>query len=244
VAVPRLRSSTLTIAVAWLGGVAFVGSLGYFLYFYLVLLGRPAREVAPLASALPVNVGLFGLFALHHSVMARARAKAWIARRLPAGLERSVYVWVASLLFLLVCLGWQRVPGELYRASGAGAWALRAVQAAGVFVILQASGALSFLELAGITQARDADAPAGAPAPALMTRGVYGVVRHPIYLGWLLLSFGVPVMTIDRAVFATTSAVYLLAAIRWEERTLCATFGEAYGRYARLVRWRVLPGIY
>ena len=42
------------------------------------------------------NVVLFTVFALHHSIMARTGAKAWITRLLPPDLERSVYVWIAS----------------------------------------------------------------------------------------------------------------------------------------------------
>ena len=42
---------------------------------------------------------------------ARTGAKAWVARVVGADLERSVYVWIASLLYLAVCLLWQPLPG-------------------------------------------------------------------------------------------------------------------------------------
>jgi len=69
-------------------------------------------------------------------------------------------------------------------------------------------------------------------------------VRHPIYLGWMLVVFGAPTMTTNRMLFAAVSSCYLLVAIPWEERSLVAEFGEAYRAYRRQVRWRILPGVW
>lgn len=76
------------------------------------------------------------------------------------------------------------------------------------------------------------------------TTGPYGLVRHPIYLGWFLMVFGVPVMTGTRLVFAIVSCAYLLIAIPLEERTLQRTTGGRYEDYMRLVRWKLVPGVY
>jgi protein-S-isoprenylcysteine O-methyltransferase Ste14 len=56
--------------------------------------------------------------------------------------------------------------------------------------------------------------------------------------------FGVPVMTATRLTFALVSSAYLLLAIPLEERTLRATTGGKYDEYIRLVRWRLIPGLY
>ncbi len=76
------------------------------------------------------------------------------------------------------------------------------------------------------------------------TTGPYGVVRHPIYLGWFLMVFGVPVMTGTRLVFAVVSCFYLLVAIPLEERTLRRTTSGKYDEYMQLVRWKLVPGVY
>ena len=68
-------------------------------------------------------------------------------------------------------------------------------------------------------------------------------MRHPIYLGWILLVFGVGTMTMTRLVFAAVSTVYLLIAIPFEERTLRAHSG-AYDDYIRRVPWKLIPRIY
>jgi protein-S-isoprenylcysteine O-methyltransferase Ste14 len=47
-----------------------------------------------------------------------------------------------------------------------------------------------------------------------------------------------------RLTFAAVSTLYLLLAIPFEERSLRERFGPRYSGYTRLVRWRVLPGVY
>ena len=106
-------SSAFARAVAWLGGAVFVASLFYTAWWFTVLLATPAAGAIGAEAAIVGNVALFSAFALHHSVMARTRAKRWLLQVVPPGLERSVYVWVASLLLLAVCTSWQRVPGVL-----------------------------------------------------------------------------------------------------------------------------------
>src|SRR5512134_3012679 len=136
------RRARLTIA--WTGAGVFAASLAWFLYCYVVRFGRPAAPGHVLSPVL-VNVLLFSVFALHHSVLARSRAKLAIRRIVPAEIERSIYTWVASLLFLGVCTWWQPVPGVLYELDGlwrAGAWA---VQIAGLALTVRASSAIDVL---------------------------------------------------------------------------------------------------
>jgi protein-S-isoprenylcysteine O-methyltransferase Ste14 len=78
----------------------------------------------------------------------------------------------------------------------------------------------------------------------LTVGGPYTWVRHPIYLGWVLLVFGAPAMTTGRLCFATVSTLYLIVAIPLEERSLTGEFGAAYARYRRQVRWRLIPGVW
>ena len=116
--------------VVWGGAALFAGALLYFAYFFLVELGRPvAVSAEAVAGHLAFNLCLFSGFALHHSLAARLGFKAWVTRSVPRQLERSLYVWTASLLFLLVCLLWRPLPGVAWQASGLGRWVLHAVQA-------------------------------------------------------------------------------------------------------------------
>ena len=154
-------------------------------------------------------------------------------------LERSVYVWIASLLLIGVCAVWQPVPGVAWGVSGWAAPALRGLQVAGVVIALWSAAAIDALELAGIRQLE-----ASAQPTEFKTTGPYGWVRHPIYFGWFLMVFATPLMTATQLVFAIVSSAYLLIAIPFEERSLRAASRGAYDRYMQAVRWKVFPGIF
>lgn len=234
--------SRLHLVVAWTGGAAFVASLLYFLYFYFVRLSAP---VAPggWVQPLVVDVALFGLFAVHHSIMPRRRTREWFASIAPPSLERTTYVWIASVLLAVVCLAWQDVPGVAYRVTGAWAWVFRILQLAGVALTIRASARLDVLDLAGIRQVQAPPRHPRHPMPLQMT-GPYKFVRHPIYLGWIAIVFAAPDMNANRLAFAAISTLYLVVATPIEERSLRQAFGESYREYQRKVRWRIVPGVY
>lgn len=218
----------------WLGGVVFVASLASTGWAYLVRFGT-ARSFAGWQPLLIDTVLVTG-FALHHSICARSGIKQALARVIPERLLRSVYVWIASLLLVIVCAAWQPVGGSLYRVGGWSAWAVYAIQFAGVLLVARSVRAIDALELAGIRTGR--------ARAALQTGGVYGLVRHPLYLGWTLVVFGATHMTGDRLTFALLTTAYVALAVPWEEQGLAAAFGSDYSRYRRQVRWRILPFVY
>jgi protein-S-isoprenylcysteine O-methyltransferase Ste14 len=224
-----------TRVFVWLGGVLFVVSLMYCAWWYTVALAAPMP--GPAWPALAFDACLITTFALHHSLFAREGIKTRVARALSPRLVRTLYVWIASVLLILVCWWWQPVGGVAFRSSGAIAALHVTVQLCGVWLIVQAVRGIDALELAGIR-------PEGERAGALQTTGVYGWVRHPLYSGWVLVAFGAAQMTGDRLAFAAITTTYLLLAMPWEERSLMRSFGDAYARYARAVRWRIIPFIY
>src|SRR5215467_11669548 len=132
-------------AFVWIGGALFVMSLSWCVWLYGVALSRSA----PFAGWTPVviDAGLVTIFALHHSVFARDGMKALMARVVPPPLMRSTYVWIASLLLTLVCVGWQMIGGEVYRFTGLLAIALFACQAAGLWVTARGVARIDPLEL-------------------------------------------------------------------------------------------------
>jgi protein-S-isoprenylcysteine O-methyltransferase Ste14 len=239
------RTSTAARLFAWSGAAMFAVSLGFFLYSYLVRFGRPAG-VGGAAGAVAADAALFTLFACHHSLFARPFVKRRLFGVRPGSdprltpLERSIYVWIASLLFIAVCAAWRPVPGELYRITGVLAAAAYAVHITGIVLTAQGSARLDVLDLAGVR----ALCPSPAKHVPLQTGGVYGFVRHPVYFAWMLMVFGTPHMTMTRLTFALISTVYLAIAIPLEERGLLDIFGVEYREYQERVRWRMLPGIY
>jgi methanethiol S-methyltransferase len=66
------------------------------------------------------------------------------------------------------------------------------------------------------------------------TPGLYRIVRHPLYVGWLLVFWSAPLMTVAHLVFAIATTAYILLAIQFEERDLMQLHGE-YAEYRRRV---------
>lgn len=236
------RPGSLALAVAWTGGSIFVLSLGLCIYQYATAWGvEPSGDHW---SPALLDVGLFTIFALHHSLLARTGAKRLVTTVLPPWLERSAYTWVASLLFLLVCIEWRPVPGVLYAMPDGWRLLGRAAQIIGLVLTIKGTAALDGLDLAGIRQVLDARRAAAPRHVPLKTDGVFAIVRHPLYFGWVLLVFGDPTMTGTRLVFAIVSSSYLAIAVPFEERSLVEIFGDAYRDYQRRTRWRIVPGIW
>jgi protein-S-isoprenylcysteine O-methyltransferase Ste14 len=217
----------------WAGGAAFAGALAFCAYTFVFVWSHDAEFRG---AAIAKDVVLFTIFATHHSVFAREWVKSRVSRLVPGRLLRSSYVWIASLLLISVCGLWQAIGGQLYDVGGWRAAAHAGVQLAGLLIIVSAVRKIDALELAGIREHTEHQ--------PLQITGPYKVVRHPIYLGWLLATFGAAHMTTDRLLFSGISALYLVVAMPIEERALRRDFGETYARYAQRVRWRVVPFLY
>jgi protein-S-isoprenylcysteine O-methyltransferase Ste14 len=227
------RVAQLERVFIWTGGAVFVASIALVAWYY----GLEWSPQVPFAgwTAVAVNAVLFSVFALHHSLFARPSVKQAMTSLVAERLQRAVYVWIASLLFIGVLLTWREVGGLVYRTSGVQAVLQTAIQLIGVWLIAGAVRAIDPLELAGIRSETVGD---------LQTRGPYKRVRHPLYLGWVILVLGPPTMTGDRLAFALISSAYLFIAVPWEEKGLERTFGEQYTQYKKDVRWRIVPFVY
>lgn len=83
------------------------------------------------------------------------------------------------------------------------------------------------------------------PGHELVTDGIYGRVRHPSYLGLLIMGLGWALTFRSGAGVVLAGLVIppLLARVRSEEALLRSQFGEAYDSYRRRTS-RLIPGIY
>ena len=226
---------------SWLGAGLFAASLGWFVFSYFVRFPALPATASP-AMAVAWDVALFTAFAAHHSLFARDAVRLRVEHLFP-GRERSVFVWVASLALAAVCVLWRGVPGTAWAASGPVAWLFYATRVAGIVLTLRAAAILDVWELAGTSPPRHAPGEHGGDA-SFTRRGPYGWVRHPIYLGWFLVVFSVPAMSVTQLVFAVVSCVYLVVGMVFEERSLIRAAPAAYREYQRHVRWKVIPWVY
>ena len=112
--------------------------------------------------------------------------------------------------------------------------ALQALYASGWLVVLLATFLINHFDLFGLRQVWLYLT--GRPYTPLKFRtpGLYRVVRHPLYVGWLLVFWSAPVMSSAHLVFAIATTAYILVAIQFEERDLVRLHGE-YAEYRRRV---------
>jgi protein-S-isoprenylcysteine O-methyltransferase Ste14 len=79
----------------------------------------------------------------------------------------------------------------------------------------------------------------------VISTGVYGVVRHPMYLGAILMFLGAPLLTGSLSALAVGMAESLLIVVRviGEERLLVREL-PGYDEYCRRVRYRLIPYVW
>jgi methanethiol S-methyltransferase len=194
------------------------------------------REAGPVVLALAFNLGLIALFGIQHSVMARIGFKAWLKRFLPASAERSVYVLISSLILIFLFWQWRPMPEVVWAAEStvgvAFGWT---VFAAGFGIVLLSTFLIDHFDLFGLKQVWLQFVGKPPESPRFVTPLFYKVVRHPLYVGWLLAFWGGPVMTAGGMVFAAATTVYILIAIRLEEKDLVHYLGKRYEIYREQV---------
>jgi len=226
---------------ALLASLAFVASLGYFVYSYAQFGTSSGPWHAGAWTAVLHNVALFSVFAAHHVVLARPGPKQSLRQRVPPHLHRSGYVAGAALLFAATLALWQPVPGVAWTLTGIWFYVGEAICLTGVVLIGLSLSRVDLLAFVGLRQGLGLPY---APTDDLNTDGPYRFVRHPVYLGWILLVWTLPVMTGTRVVFAAISTIYLVLVIPIEERSFRRALGAQYDAYARTVPWRIFPGLY
>lgn len=219
--------SYLVFFATFLYLVAFVGDLPW-----VPRTVDRGHEVVGLAHAIAVDLALIALFGLQHSVMARPRFKAAWTRIVPPQIERSVYVLFASLCLILMFVFWHPIPAVIWSVETPfGAYGLWALFGLGWLIVLVSTFLISHFELFGLHQVWSHAGGRDIPAPVFRTPLFYQRVRHPIYAGFVLAFWATPHMTAGHLLLALGMSVYILIAIRHEERDLVALFGADYEDY-------------
>ena len=226
--------------------LAFLGTILYAIGFISGLIVPKTIDtgpVVPLAEALVVNMLLLSLFAVQHSVMARKPFKRWWTQYVPKSIERSTYVLLSSLALMLLFWQWRPMPEVLWQVSNPSiAMALTSLSHFGWVLVFASTFLINHFELFGVHQVINNLSGREMPAARFRTPVLYKVVRHPLYLGFIIAFWVAPVMTVGHALFAAVTTAYILVGIALEERDLVEQFGNEYRRYRErvpmLIPWR------
>jgi protein-S-isoprenylcysteine O-methyltransferase Ste14 len=188
----------------------------------------------PLATL--INGLLIILFGLQHSVMARKRFKSRLTALIPTAAERSTYVLFSSLVLGVMFWLWHPITYQVWHIETAWARALiTGLFWAGWAIVLLATLLISHFELFGLKQAIDRWRDTAQHAPVFRTPLLYKIIRHPLYLGFLIAFWATPDMTVGHLQFAMGLTVYLFIGTYFEEKDLTVLFGDRYREYQREV---------
>ncbi|QDF36668.1 isoprenylcysteine carboxylmethyltransferase family protein [Bradyrhizobium symbiodeficiens] len=231
------------------------GVLAYLTFFgtFLYAVGFTAQLVVPktinsgatssTGQALMIDLALMSLFAIQHSGMARQGFKKLFAAFASPALERSTYVLLASLSLILLFWQWRPITSIVWEIGTPMAYAAVAGSFAGWLIVLYSTFLISHFELFGLTQVVSHFAGRLTEPMKFRTPGLYRLIRHPIYLGFIIAFWSTPTMTFGHMLFATVTTAYIFVGIWLEERDLITLFGDQYRHYREKVAM-LIPGLF
>ena len=209
--------------------IAFVGN-------FLVPVTIDGEPTRPFMEALLINLGLIGLFALQHSLMARRRFKDWWEKVLPKAMDRSTYVLATCACLLLLFKYWEPLGGTIWEVQNEiMATLLYTLFFIGWSLMLISTFLISHWDLFGLRQVYLNLVHRPYTALDLKKPLFYKKIRHPLYLGLLIGIWFTPYMTVTHFVFSLAMTAYVLMGIKLEEKDLVRDFGERYIDYRRKV---------
>jgi len=187
---------------------------------------------SPMGIAIVTNLGLIGLFAVQHTIMARPGFKRRLTTVLPIAAERSTFVLVTSLILILMFRQWRAMPEVVWEVANPNVrTALLAISLAGWGLVLYSSFLIDHFDLFGLRQVWLHFRGKPYTHPTFRQPMLYRMVRNPLMLGFLIAFWAAPTMTQGRLLFATAMTGYILMGIQFEERDLSRILGDEYQKY-------------
>jgi protein-S-isoprenylcysteine O-methyltransferase Ste14 len=219
--------------------VVFLGTLVWaigFLGNYLVPQSLDSGRQGEVLPSLVIDVGLLGLFALQHSLMARPFFKNWWTRFVPKPVERSTYVLLSSLLLGLLFWQWQPLAGAIWQLEDSFVgMILQIIYFGGWLIAITSTFMTNHFDFFGLRQVYLNLKGQPYQNLSMSTAYLYKLVRHPLMLGLIIVFWATPTMSVGHLLFAIASSGYILVGIQLEEHDLLKFYGDTYRHYQQKV---------
>src|SRR4030095_1742947 len=122
---------------------------------------------------------------------------------------------------ILLFWQWRPLPAIVWQvADPAIATTVLAVSLTGWTLVLISTFLINHFELFGLRQVATNLAGRSIPEQRFRTPLLYKIVRHPLYLGFIIAFWAAPVMTVGHLLFAAVTTAYIFVGILLAERDL------------------------
>ncbi len=224
-------ASYVLFFVTFLYLIAFVGNFDMLPYVTKTI---DSAEVGAMGPSLLMNVALIALFAVTHTIMARPWFKEKWTKIIPKAAERSTYVLVSSLCLIALYVYWMPMTDIVWQtADSTWIMVLWSGLLAGFGIVLISTFLINHFELFGLAQIYENFAGSSKSHFKFCQPLFYKLVRHPLYLGFVIAFWSTPTMTVGHLLFAAFMTTQILISIPYEKKDLEDSLGESYKDYVK-----------
>ncbi len=165
-----------------------------------------------------------------HSLLASLTFKALLADTVGKSAMRGYrlfYNGFSLLSFLPILYLTRTLPdAPLYSVPAPISYVMLVGQGLGLILLIVGVLQTDTLSFIGLSQLFTEEKPS-----ILVTKGLYRLVRHPLYTAGLMVLWLSPTVTVNSFTLYLGATIYILVGAYFEERKLLREFGQAYAEY-------------
>lgn len=176
----------------------------------------------------------WGLFYSLHTALASGKLKRFLEAKWPQEMKwyRLFYTLFSTLLFIGILVQALFLPNQkMLETSPNLSYVGYMLATLGVVLTSRSLKEISFSSFLGLSGKKNE------PTEHLVIRGIYSKIRHPLYLGLILIFLGYFLVsgTVGALIHLSCLIGYLPFGIYFEEKNLLKKYGEAYADYQKTV---------
>jgi hypothetical protein len=221
------RASGISFGIAT--QILFVPTVYYVFMFLRDGVTRPAGNWLVIDCLLALQ------FAVPHSILLLPRVRSALSRVMPSQFYGSLFAVSTCISLWVIFINWHSSPSLIWDTEG---WSRIAIYAGFYASWVSLIYSLKLVGLgyqSGWTQWMYWFRRQALPRREFVQRGVYGWMRHPVYLSFLGLIWFTPRMTADHAMLTGVWTIYIFVGSYLKDRRMTFYLGETYCEYGRRV---------